>query len=199
MNDLHKALGFSFLLTLVIVLIELAFKSKVQLRFYLTMSCLLYLAIVMVGCCCTTLVAVVMIDPALAKDGYPGFKWFWCSIVGVFGFEVVVQNINLAFLDKGILNINVWIKKARDTAIASIIQYASDDGISERQRIAKKLTDKVNSRLHTYALEALGKNNYDRLVVLAKETGNVDEALFLALALTEKDPKKAKAIIAACK
>jgi hypothetical protein len=121
------------------------------------------------------------------------FPWFWYAFLGVFGFEVLLQNMNLTFFGKGMLSINDWISKARDNAVALAVENQAQAVNRESQSLAARLRQKPPADLNAQVVNCLGAARLTELVNTAKATG-ADESLVKALALANEAPDKARAI-----
>ena len=122
-----------------------------------------------------------------------GAIWFWYAFIGVFGFEILLKNINLTFANVGVLSINDWISKALDNAEASAIEAQTNLDTEQAQTYANVLKSLSDSELNAQVLNSLGS---DRLTELENNAQNssADPNLTKALALAYEDPDKAAAI-----
>lgn len=190
MSDGGIAVSFAALLSLLISLIEIRFLSKAWLRSCVTGSAFFYLLILLVGNTATTSFAAATIS-----GKFPGleYAWFWYAFVGVFAFEALLQNINLTFVGKGVLSINDWISKARDSAVASAIDSQANAGQKLAQQTADRLRTLSEQDLKTYVSTHLGG---DRLTELESnaQAQSLDMRLLLALSLAYNAPEAAAAI-----
>ena len=69
----------------------------------------------------------------------PGPRWLWYAFVGVFGFEVILKNMNLTLFGKGVLTINDWIQKARDVTVAGAIKSQTTKNVAHLNNLANTL------------------------------------------------------------
>lgn len=133
MGDLGIAIAFAVGLSLLIGVIELSYRSNAGLGACRSSAAVLYLLILSIGNAATTLLAAVTTagffvsttttasTPSQSAPLALPFRWFWYAFLGVFGFEALLQNMNLTFFGKGVLSISDWIGKARDNAVASAV------------------------------------------------------------------------------
>ena len=186
---LPNALLTAVLFTVIIVSVEMIGGSKVNFKYLFTVSFFLYLFLMTIGNLFSTLMATTLVkDQEFFKDFAP----YWAAFLGVFGFEIIIQKINLTFWDQGVLTISAWINKAKDSAIASAIKYAADKDFLIKKLTAERLA--THPELKTHALQAFGQEDYEKLLSSAHATPGIDVHLYLALAFVEKDLKSAQAI-----
>lgn len=81
--------------------------------------------------------------------------WFWFAFVGVFGFEVLLQNINLTFADKGVLTISDWINEARDPAVAAAVRAQATWESNRGQALAARLKTLPEAELNAHLLSVV--------------------------------------------
>lgn len=214
MGDTAIAVGLAVIFSLLIGIIELRYRTKASFTSCLTSSAVVYIAILLVGNTATTLTAAATVtkvfttpppatpatNPPFNQTGekvtkhpeHPDFSWFWFAFLGVFGFEILLQNINLTFAGKGVLSINDWITKARDSAEAAAIKAEADASHDRAQILAQKLMAIPESQLNTYILALLHKNAVE--LDEAAANAGADPVLYKALALAYGAPDQAAAI-----
>ncbi len=192
MNDSVIALVIAMVLSVLISVIEVKHQSHANLKSCLGSAFFIYLAVLAVGNMGTTLLAVA----AVAKAKLPGPAWFWHAFVGVFGFESLLQNINVTLFDRGVLSIQDWISKARDSAVASAIQSHTTAGFQRAQALANQLKDIPTDELNSYILQYLGADALNELESNAQQMG-AHPGLVKALALAHEHPDQAEAIVKA--
>ena len=198
MDDLGKAIALSFALSVLICCIELIYRSKTAaLGALWSGSALLYLLVVVIGNTATTFIAAAggdtLIPGGLVKDGKLALAWFWYAFMGVFGFEVLLQNINVTFADKGVLSINDWISKARASAVASAIKYQAGATVQKAEEMANTLRALPVAELNARVLDAMGQARLLELDNTAAATG-ADSRLTKALSLAHYTVDKAPPI-----
>lgn len=126
-----------------------------------------------------------------------GPPWLWYAFVGVFGFEVILKNMNVTMFGKGVLTINDWIEKARDVTVAGSIKSQAAKNVAEVSKLANALRDKLNDKeLIAHAVNSIGHVEVEQLKERTAKTGG-DENLALALAIVRHDVNNAKGIIKA--
>ena len=124
--------------------------------------------------------------------------WFWSAFIGVFGFEILLKNINITFADKGVLSINDWISKAREMAVGSAIDLQAHSEIKRSRILSNKLRNLDPAELTTHFLNLLGSEYLHELQTTAAQDG-ADLHLLKALALASESPDEAEAIYNAMK
>lgn len=90
----------------------------------------------------TTLVTASYITSDETARGIQLFQsnsWFWYSVIGVFCFEAIIQNINITYSEKGVLTIRDWISKAKDRAAAKVIEKNIEIDHDEIQLLSSKI------------------------------------------------------------
>lgn len=202
MNNIEIAVivtvGLSILLSLALIANET--KSSNLLN-YFTLPFFLYLIIVCFGNILTTLLASGFIDNYIASNGSDspnsislvGYKWFWYSFVGVFGFEIFIKKVNITLFDKGILTINDWITTSKNAAVFAIIKKVASREADYQQRLATLATDVLpKDHIHTFALHRLGEDKYNQIVSSVKDKSHNCE-LHLAYILANEFPLQLKA------
>jgi hypothetical protein len=122
------------------------------------------------------------------------FPWFWYAFLGVFAFEALLQNINITFVDRGVLSLRDWISKARDNAVAVAIEAHANADVKQAQQLATRLSTLSDDLLDTHVLNILGEA---RLIALRASisTHRVNSRLTKAFALAYESPKRANAIL----
>jgi hypothetical protein len=196
MSDITTAILLAVFFSLLIASIEIIHHAKINIRFCFTFPALLYFILLTIGNICTTLAAATIIDNQFEHNLFPGYIWFWYAFIGVFGFEVIIQHINITFLNKGVLSINDWLTKAKDSAVASVLKNVAYIDVREKQAIAYKLEKIGVNNLNAHTLSTFGAAIHQKL--LADAAGaNVPVTLYLALALSNERLDEAKAILAA--
>ncbi len=213
MDDLWIALSLAAVFSILICAIEVKFESKkVTFRNCITSSFALYGLIVFIGNAVTTLLVAATLGelldvppgaPAAASQASSGFPvkvgmfkrvpWFWYAFIGVFGFEVLVQKINVSFHDIGLLSINDWMNKARENAVGMAIEAQADANEKRAQTLAGKLRMLPEADLNAQVLNILGPQRLDELNGVAQQAG-ADSRFVKSLALAQEAPDRAGAI-----
>lgn len=121
------------------------------------------------------------------------FPGFWYAFLGVFGFKVLLQNINVTFFGKGVLSINDWIYKARDNAVASAIESQTNADSLRSQKLANRLKELSDDTLRAHVINALGTIRLQELEATAQSAG-ADARLTMALVLAHEAYDTARAI-----
>jgi hypothetical protein len=215
--DIFIAVVLAVILSILISIIQVKSScgSKVSYRACVpTGSFLLYLLILIIGNTATTLLAGATMGPLTQNlnpseptdqningnspviAAFSGLTWFWYAFVGVFGFEILLKNMNLTFANRDILSINDWITKARDNAVESALEMQINLDEQESQRLANHLVKLSVKKLDTHIVNTLGQSVLHRLQTTARKQ-KVDVKLIKALYLAKQEPVKAIAIISA--
>lgn len=207
-RDVFIAVPLAAVFTLLIALIEIAYQSKVRHVFVwcFRIGFLLYLLVLLAGNVATTMAATSVLkpfidasaaapaqagsqdEPGFAKQPAPplgtGLPWFWYAFLGVFGFEAVLQRVNVTFANQGVLTINDWISKARDSAVASAIASQVEARTKREQQLADRLvaSNISDADLNTYVENWLGGGRVSELDQAAGACG-ANPRLMKALAL----------------
>jgi hypothetical protein len=208
MSQLTLALLVSAFLSVVLSFIQVVRDAKIYSpASILTYHFLFLIFLTGVGNVLTTLLAATLVDNSFAGPGdgstgtgmvLKGPLWIWYAFFGVFGFEVFIQKLNITFFDKGVLSINDWITKAKDSATAATLEKAAAIEVNDMERQAEILVQKLSkSEIHTHAASILGLNRYQEAIASVANYQNVDPERFLASMLTNEAPKKVKALIQA--
>jgi len=103
----------------------------------------------------------------------------------VFGFEALLQRINVTFANQGVLTINDWISKARDGAVASAVESQVEAQTMREQQLAERLVQShaiSDADLNTYVENWLGAGRVAELDRAAAACG-ANPRLMKALAL----------------
>jgi hypothetical protein len=218
--DIAIGIGVAVFFSTLISFIEVMNRSKSDLRACLTGAFFMYWLILGTGNTATTLLAVSPVEswfsgsigdmssdatstptpsltptPNSSEPPEPsGAIWFWYAFIGVFGFEILLKNINLTFANIGVLSINDWISKALDNAAASAIESQTNSDTKQAQILANKLKLLPAQELNAQVINCLGANRLQELENTAQING-ADPSLVKALALAYEAPDKAKAIL----
>jgi hypothetical protein len=214
-GDIGLALIIAVLFSLVLCSIEVRRSSKnASLANCATPSLLLYILVVVIGNTSTTLLVAASVPdeisaPAVGQASSPTpplrdstlisrvlrkAPWFWYAFLGVFGFEVLLRNINVSFLNKGLLSISDWIAKARDGAVEAAVKAEADSITRNTQAlVAEKLCGLEAGKLDAQVVTLLGAARVSELTAVSKKTG-ADLKLLKALALASEKYDLASAI-----
>jgi len=179
------AAGFSVLISF----IEILSKSKAALQQLLGTRFLLYVLILILGNTIATGLASASPPPVSGLS-----SWYWNAFLGVFGFQAIIQNINVTFASKGFLTINDWINTARDSAVADAVEAEADSKLKKIQVLAKRLAQLPLATLNTHVAAMV--NTPNAVIELAQQAQQqgLDEAFLKALTLATTDYKKASQI-----
>lgn len=207
MNDVSIAIIISSVLTILLALIQISTDSKsTDLRGILSLSLVFYILVMMIGNVITTLTSASIVNSYMTKktdaDGTQIFLigpiWIWYSFFGVFGFEAIIQKINITFFDQGVLSINDWLTKAKKAATAATLENIVKLDFEDTQKLAKQLIEtKDTTAIHTFASVKLGTDKYAEIVSSIDDNSNIDKDQYLAYLLSEQFPKEVSAGIKA--
>lgn len=188
-SDILIAIFFTLFLTAVIFVIELTNSSeRSRIRPLFSFSPFIYFVILFIGNVITTLTTSSFIETDDAIQGLPLFQsnsWFWYSVIGVFCFEAIIQNLNITYSEKGVLTISDWISKAKDRAVAKVIEKNIEIDHDEIQLLSSKIQKLDESEINTHILDYLGKERYEKLNELIKENPDIDPSLIKSKALAQ--------------
>ena len=164
-----------------IVAIELTKAARSSLWGNIRSPTLVYFMIVTVGNVFTTFLAVASIEnfPVSIPKG------FGYAFVGVFGFEALLKNINLTFAGIGVLSIDDWITKAKDAAVADVIEADVLRKEMAAQRLAQRLRAFPTQELNAHVNDLLGNGQVQALEQEAQQA-NADPQFVKALALAKR-------------
>ncbi|MBC6409647.1 MAG: hypothetical protein GDA42_04200 [Ekhidna sp.] len=208
MNDVIVAIIVSSILTILLALIQISADSKSpDIRGTLTLSFAFYILVMMIGNIITTLLSVSIVDNYMTKKDDTneinqlfliGPIWIWYSFFGVFGFEAIIQKINITFFNQGVLSINDWLTKAKRAATAATLEKVVELSFEHTQKLAKQLAEtKDTSDIHTFALVKLGDDKYNEVMSLINGNPNIDVDQYLSYLLSEQFPKEVRAEVKA--
>jgi hypothetical protein len=111
--------------SLLLALIEITSKSKAHLRACIGMHLVLYWIVLAFGNVFATLIGYVALQsayPQITNPPLAAFSHLIYAFVGVFGFEVILKQMNLTMFDQGVLTIQDWTTKASNAAIGAAIE-----------------------------------------------------------------------------
>jgi hypothetical protein len=186
MDPLLAGVLISVAFSLLLALIEIPHSSRASIGSSITGYFVLYVLVLILGNTGTTLLA-----SGVLPEDLPGPRYFWYAFVGVFGFQIVLKNVNLTVFDKGVLTVEDWITKARDRAVAAAVKCQAVRANREAADIAEKLC--AHPALNTYVTHHLGNGAVAQLEKAAKENA-ADSGLIKALALASQKPDVAAAL-----
>lgn len=185
-----KSLASAIVFSALIVAIQITSKSESGLGGVLTFPAFLYFCVVSVGNSVATFLAKI----SLADTSMGGWDWLVHAFVGVFGFEAIIQNLNISLRDRGVLTIHDWIVKAESRASAAAITHVANLKFKKEQELAERLRTISAEELNAHLSVIVGKDVPAQLTAEAKNSGS-DERLLKALALAQADFPRANTII----
>ncbi|BDU22221.1 hypothetical protein DYGSA30_36780 [Dyella sp. GSA-30] len=119
--------------------------------------------------------------------------WLFQAFFGVFGFEGIIKNLNISFLDKGVLTFSDWLDKAKNNASAQALEQSINHNIKLEMRLAERLRNLPLATLNAYLLTLIG-NDAPQALAAQATASQAHEALVKGLALAQADYTKASAI-----
>lgn len=142
-SEIFIAIIFTFFLSIVIFVIDLTSSSeRSRIKPLISFLPLIYFTILFLGNVITTLTTASFIASDVTVEAFSLFqsnRWFWYSVIGVFCFEAIIQNINITYSEKGVLTISDWISKAKDRAVAKVIEKNIEIDNDEIQLLSGKI------------------------------------------------------------
>lgn len=206
MNNIWLAIIASSILSILLSFIQITSDSRIFIiKCYFTLTFLFYVLISIVGNILTTLLSASIVDSYISSRTdetmlLQGPAWIWYAAFGVFGFEALIQKINVTFFDKDVLSINDWLTKAKKSATSAILEKYADLKTERTQMLAYQLAEVLDDQsIHTLASKQLGNERYTRIVQAAQNNANINLPSYLAHMLADEVPKVIKAEIKARK
>lgn len=200
----HLTMGLitAIILSVLLAIIEILYHAKVRdLRALFVPAVAIYIMLLCIGNIATTIGSSSLVDNLIqenmpteaeleAGDNEAGFlhflsryPWFWYAFFGVFSFHALLKNINVTFFDADVLTISEWLKKARDGAVAAVVEVHAQRNKEKIEKLAAKLMEIPDTDLNTQIATKLGSEKLDEIneTALVSE-GNSKLAKALALA-----------------
>lgn len=199
MNDISYALVASVFITIVLSSIQIFSDTKIkEVKPHLTIQLFFYVFVMAIGNIITTLTASSFIDDLIAEKQNSFFSrgpvWLWYSFIGVFGFEIIIQRINISIFDKGLLTVSDWITKAKNTSVSATLERASELNLMEKQQLANRYYSSFanKSEIHAAAVAYLGEEKYQKIVDSANKNTALTIELHLAYVMANEVPMVVK-------
>jgi hypothetical protein len=192
-STIPRAVLFSAIFSVLAGIIDLQFRSKVEVASCFGKSALLYVALA--GCFNSLTAALAC---GLLKDRIPGGPWlapFYYALFGVFAFEAVLSNTNITIYQKAVLAFEDWMDKARQPAVEAARVNQLERESDRAMALANRLVKLPVAKLNTYVIEAFSKEG-PALIDAGKDYAakyNADASLYVALVFARTYPQKAKA------
>lgn len=196
MSDLQSALFLTVLLSALLAFVQVLYSSQSDVRSCLSVLLVPYMLIEILG----GLVMTVITFDALhsAQDGLRVVSnertWFLSPFLGVFGFSGIVQNVNVSFLETGVLMLREWTAKARGLAVAKAVEKQTLTETERPQEIAQSLLELTDEDLNAQISMVFEPSRIDELETRASEV-NANSKFLKALAFAYEDPDRAEAIV----
>ncbi len=147
-EHLAWAIALAVAFSLILAAIEISGEAKKPLRPCLISQSLFYSLLLMFGNVITTLLAaplVAKMSPSLSP-----YYFLFAAFFGIFAFETILKNTNVTVLDKGVLTIQDWIKKAKTAAAAAAIERDIALRDIYRGQLATRLSRVADARLNAF-------------------------------------------------
>lgn len=193
------------ILSVLLAIIEILYHAKVRdFRALFVPAVTLYILLLFIGNMATTIGSSSLVDQVIQENlpadsaSEPGgedvgflhflskYPWFWYAFIGVFSFHALLKNINVTFFDANVLTISEWLKKARDSAVASVVEVHAQRNKDKIENLAHKLTEIPDGDLNTQITAKLGAAKLAEINKAAEESaGNLKLAKALALAYND--------------
>ena len=188
-SEIFIAIIFTFFLSIVIFVIDLTSSSeRSRIKPLISFLPLIYFTILFLGNVITTLTTASFIASDVTVEAFSLFqsnRWFWYSVIGVFCFEAIIQNINITYSEKGVLTISDWISKAKDRAVAKVIEKNIEIDNDEIQLLSGKIQKMEESEINTHILDYLGSDRFEKLKILIAENPEINSSLIKSKALAQ--------------
>ncbi|HKL15969.1 MAG TPA: hypothetical protein VJ915_10070 [Balneolaceae bacterium] len=188
-SEIFIAIIFTFFLSIVIFVIDLTSSSeRSRIKPLISFLPLIYFTILFLGNVITTLTTASFIATDVTVEAFSLFqsnRWFWYSVIGVFCFEAIIQNINITYSEKGVLTISDWISKAKDRAVAKVIEKNIEIDNDEIQLLSGKIQQMDESEINTHILDYLGSDRFEKLKILIAENPEINSSLIKSKALAQ--------------
>jgi len=188
-SEIFIAIIFTFFLSIVIFVIDLTSSSeRSRIKPLISFLPLIYFTILFLGNVITTLTTASFIATDVTVEAFSLFqsnRWFWYSVIGVFCFEAIIQNINITYSEKGVLTISDWISKAKDRAVAKVIEKNIEIDNDEIQLLSGKIQKMEESEINTHILDYLGSDRFEKLKILIAENPEINSSLIKSKALAQ--------------
>lgn len=133
-------------------------------------------------------------DPALAQ-WIPDEKtaWILAGFLGLFGFQMLIRNINVTVSGMDLLALEAWIQKARDNAVTRAQDLHTQIEHRQAVALAQDLRKIPRTDMNAYLAQHFGPEFIGKLAE-SSQTADADEDLAKALALVYQEPEVARAI-----
>ncbi|MEM1158234.1 MAG: hypothetical protein AAF649_01845 [Verrucomicrobiota bacterium] len=173
-------------ITLLLAMVEVLDSSKARPRALLNLSFLAYFLLLCFGNIVSTLAAYHWVIP---QWDWITSDWCWSAFVGVFAFELVIQQINVTFGGNNAITIREWVAKASDVAVASTNRNHIKLEIEERSKLAQQLLSLPEEDINGYLVQFFGGRIVKDLNRLAAENEAIPHQV-KAQALARKFPQE---------
>ena len=203
----HLTMGLvtAAVLSVLLAVIEILYHAKVRdFRALFVPAVAIYIVLLFFGNAATTIGSSSLVDQVIQEnipaETAPGFEgeqtgllhflskhpWFWYAFIGVFSFHALLKNINVTFFDADVLTISEWLKKARDSAVASVVEVHAQRNKDKIEKLAHKLSQIPDEDLNTQITTKLGASTLAEINRTVEESeGNPKLAKALALAYND--------------
>jgi hypothetical protein len=197
-EHLEWSIVLAIAVSFILAAIEINGEVRKTFRCCLIPQSFLYVFLLVFGNVVTTLLAAVLVEKL--SPSLSAWFWFFAVFFGVFAFEAILKNTNITLLDKGVLTIQDWIKKALTGAAAAAV--AKDVQLNDREtgQLAAALAQVPESRLNAFAAIKLTTSSVTSIVPqldAAAAANNADPMLYKAYAIASAlSPSVVRAFLA---
>ena len=130
-----------------------------------------------------------------------GYDWAdsWSPLMHAVGglglFHGILNNLNITYLDQGVLAIQNWTRKARDIAEEAALAERNEVIDELRRQIEEALPKISEKQLNTHLTDCCGESDFvKRLEAEADESGS-DHKLYKAFELADRAPDRARDVL----
>ena len=187
----RAAILLVLVLSTVIACTEVRVRSKARLPAWITWGLPVYVFASAVGNIVTTVGVRFAVD--LSRMGS------WSALIyaalGLGGFYGVVNNINVTYLDHGILAIQDWTRKAREIAVQAAYAKKADATGKLRRRIEEALPNIPDELLNTHLSQCCGGASVVTEIETEASNSGGDPKLYKALELADRAPRRVRSML----
>jgi hypothetical protein len=189
-EHLGWAITAAVITSLILAAVEIDREVKKTFICCLIPQSLFYALLLILGNVISTLLAALPVrklDSSLAP-----YYWLFSAFFGVFAFETILKNTNVTVLDKGVLTIQDWIKKALTGAAAAAVLRDVRLRDKETGRLAASLSQVSEGQLNAFLAIKLSKQIGDDIVLrldAAAATNKANSMLYKAYAVASAVPR----------
>jgi hypothetical protein len=185
------AILIALIFSCLVALTEVRYRSKQRWRVCFNWGLLLYATALGLGNVVTTVIATFYVDLSKVDPWSPLLYAF----LGVFSFQAILNNVNITYLDQGVLAIKDWTRKARTIAVEAALQEKVQARDELRRRMDENSPRLSEEKLSTLLAQCCGGNTIvNKIKADAKKSGG-DAKYYLALELVDRAPDAARIML----